>query len=346
MEKSRYNIAIDGMRVFAILAVVLIHTTTRELEASSFNIQGYTLTFFLNQASRFAVPLFFMISGFVLELSYRFNENYLTYLKKRLSRIFLPYLVWSGIYYFFIYKQHTISFFQTLLSGNASYQLYFIPTLLIFYIVFPFIHAQYKFIANKRVLVILSIIQLALLFSNYYINPFPIFYPLAIALLNYYVFIIGMVAANHNENILKIIKKWKLILTFLLIIFAFVVSFQGKILYLITHNYLFFYSQWRPSVLIYTFLVAAVLYAFLDKKYKYEKVIKILSHLSFFVFFIHVIILEVIWNTLGHTLFINTQKTLAQEFWYNPLFFLCVAAISYAIGYLIHKIPFLPKLTG
>jgi len=65
MEKPKTSVyAIDALRVVAI---------------------------FLNQIARFAVPMFFMISGFVLELNYDGNTGFWQYLKKRFSRIFIPY---------------------------------------------------------------------------------------------------------------------------------------------------------------------------------------------------------------------------------------------------------------
>lgn len=340
MEKKTYNIAIDGMRIVAILAVIAIHTTTRILEASDFNLQGYSFSLFINQASRFAVPLFFMISGFVLELNYSYNQSYLGYLQKRLTKIFLPYLFWSAIYYFFIYTKHTISFFQTLFVGAASYQLYFIPTLIIFYILFPLIHRNYRFIANKWILIILGLVQLFLLYQEYYIEPLPYFYPVSIAFLNFYIFILGMVF-SRNLNLLQKIGKWKILLSALFIILAFVVFFEGKLLYLKTHNYLFFYSQWRPSVFFYSVVLASLMYVLFNKNNLNKTFVKNLSRLSFFVFFIHVIVLETFWHTFGHRAFSSIPEVL-----FNLLFFFCVIGGSYAIAYAAHKSPYLSKLSG
>lgn len=328
------------MRIIAILAVIAIHTTTRILEASQFNLQGYSFSLFINQVSRFAVPLFFMISGFVLELNYYYNQSYLTYLQKRLAKIFLPYLFWSFIYYYFIYTKHTISFFQTLFFGAASYQLYFIPTLLIFYIVFPTIHQNYKLIANKWSLSVLGIVQVFLLYQNYNIKSFPFFYPLTIALLNFYIFILGAVA-SRNLSFLQKIGRWKILMTILTLAMAFVVFFEGKLLYLKTHNYLFFYSQWRPSVLLYSIILAGLIYIIFNKNNLNTIFVKNISRLSFFVFFIHVIVLETFWSYFGRGIFLNIPEALL-----NLLFFLCVVCISYAIAYLAHKIPYFSKLSG
>ena len=128
VNKEKVNIfAIDALRTISILAVVLIHTTTRVLENSGYNLYTHPFTLFFNQAARFAVPMFFLISGFVLELNYHLNESFIHFLKKRFIKVFIPFLFWSLIYYFFIYTKHNSGFLEALIGGNASYQLYFIP---------------------------------------------------------------------------------------------------------------------------------------------------------------------------------------------------------------------------
>jgi len=345
-NKERYHSAIDSMRVVAILAVICIHSTTRILETNSFNIQGFSLPFFLNQVSRFAVPLFFMISGFVLEINFPYHQNYLSYLKKRFSRIFLPYFFWSIIYYFFVYKQHTFSFFQAVLKGSASYQLYFIPTLLVFYILFPFIHRVYRFISMKFVLIILGILQVVLLSQDYYIHPISILFPLNIALLNYYVFILGIVAARHHNVLIQYVNKRKVVFVLFQILLALLIFIEGETLYLKTHNYLYFYSQWRPSILLYTIVVFAVSYVLFNRPMKYEVFIRVLSRLSFFVFFIHVIILEFFWHIIGRSLFYNTLRLPGQQFWFEPILFILIVIISYTIAFFVEKIPYMTKITG
>lgn len=345
-KKDRYHLAIDYMRIIAILAVLVIHSTTRILEASSYNLQGFPFAFFLNQLARFAVPLFFMISGFVLEVNYPFHQSYKSYFKKRISRIFLPYLFWSAVYYFLIYQQHTISFWEALLRGNASYQLYFIPTLIIFYAVFPLLHKAYPFLANKWTLIVLGIGQIALLANEYYVTHHADSHPLTIALLNYYILILGMIAAHHHQRIFTLVTRWKLPFTIFLGFLGLGVFLQGKFLYIQTHNYLYFYSQWRPSVLVYTIVFFAVAYVLCNQLTKYQFFVHVLSRLTFGVFFIHVIVLELLWNFGGKSIFAVTSQWPFQQAWYTPLYFFSIAGISYGAIYLLRKIPYLAQLIG
>jgi surface polysaccharide O-acyltransferase-like enzyme len=332
-----YVYAIDVLRVIAILAVVLIHTTSRVLEASHYNLPAFPVTLFLNQISRFAVPLFFMISGFVLELNYEHELGYWDYLKKRFSRIFVPYIFWSAIYYLFVYTLHSQNFLQTLVSGNASYQLYFIPALLIFYLAFPLFHKLFKILSNFWVLILLGIVEIVLLHRDYNFQYFTTFIPLSVAVFNYFIFILGMVASHYQEQILKLAAKWKYWLTGATILSAVYVFWQGRSKYLITYNYQAFYSQWRPSVLLYTLLVFG-LFFYVFTYLKTTSLVKTLSKLSFFVFFIHIIFLEKIWLYFG------------QYFYTRPgfdiLFFGLVAGLSFAAAYLVHKIPLFSKFTG
>ena len=345
-EQKTHNQVLDVLRFISILAVVLIHTTTRTIEMTGNDLQHIPWTLFLNQASRFAVPLFFMISGFVLELNYSFATSYGAYLKKRIKRILIPYIFWSFIYYFFVYKQHQVNFFSTLLTGSASYQLYFIPTLLVFYIIFPLLHKLYRIIANKWVMFFLGTLQIALLYYSYYIKPLPFFYPISIALLNYFIFFLGMFASHHEEDLVSVVKRWKYMLTPITIFLVGYIFWEGKSLYLKTHNYLFFYSQWRPSIFFYTILLASSLYLLFYQKKLPPFLIGTLARLSFFVFFVHVIVLETIWKTVGISVFQQTGGNIIEHLWYDPLFFALTAFFSFFIAYLASKIPFLDKLTG
>jgi len=320
-KEKVYNPTIDFIRLVSILAVVMIHTSTRTIEASANNLAGFPLSFILNQLSRFAVPLFFLISGFVLELNYSFHRNYFAYLKKRLSRILTPFVFWSAIYFYFIYTHHSNSFLDALLYGSASYQLYFIPTLIIFYLIFPVLH---RFRFSKVILLILGIIQIIILSLDYYFHVITLPYPLSVFLFNYFTFILGIYFCRRQP------KRTPYLI---LIISAIYVIIEGYTRFNSTHNYLSFYSQWRPSILIYTISLFFILYQLKI----HHPFIQILSRLSFFVFFIHIIILELIWPLISRYY---------TYFGFDFLFFSLVIGISFGLAYLVHRIPRLNQLTG
>jgi len=334
-KEENYNSAIDLLRILSILSVILIHTTTKILEYTKYDLVNHSLTLSLNQFPRFAVPLFFLISAFVLELNYPQKFNYFSYLKKRFSRLFLPYLFWSVVYYFVIYPIQSKSFIANLFLGDASYQLYFIPALFIFYIIFPLFHNYLKFIINKFSLLILGLIQIILLSYDYYIHPLPFPHPVSVFLLNFNVFILGILASHYQKNILTFVQKYRWHFLFISILLSLFIFFEGKTFYLKTNNYLSFYSQWRPSIYIYTLLIGPLFYyIFSNIRLKINLIKKIASY-SFLVYFIHVIFIELIWKILPKTVLIN------------PLVpFVFVSILSYLTALIVSKIPYLSKITG
>jgi len=338
--------SIDSLRMLAILAVVLIHTTTRTLEASKFNLIGFSWTLFLNQIARFAVPLFFVISGFVLEISWDASLSYFSFLKKRFSRIFIPYVFWSLIYYFFVYTQNHENFIQVILKGDASYQLYFIPALCIFYLIFPFLNKIYKIVSNKFFLTFIFLSQMWFLYKDYFVKQFRFDDPVHIAILAYFFFIVGIVAARNMDRIKTFVQKWKYIIFSGAALTGIYVFWEGRDRYLATGNYLSYYSQWRPSVLIYVILIALVFFHLFEKTGLQFSLVEKLSRLSFLVFLIHVIVLENIWSFFGKNLFTLMNQNVTGKILFDPVFFGIVAGVSFLIAFILHKVPKLYKLTG
>ncbi len=334
-KEDRYHAEIDILRTVSIFSVVLIHTTSKILDFSKYDLVSHPFALFLNQISRFAVPLFFMISAFVLEHNYFHHLKYLPYLKRRFSKLLLPYLFWSLIYYYFIYPHSSDSFIKALLIGSSSYQLYFVPTLFIFYLTYPLLSHYLNIISHWFFFIILLIVQFTLLSIDYYFKPLSFTHPINVFLLNFMFFIFGMLASHHQDKILSFIKKYIKIYIIFSVLLAIDIFIEGFIRYFKTQNYLAFSSQWRPSVFIYTLALSSLLFYF-GKQIKLNPLlIKKIASYSFFVFFVHVIFIEIFWNFLP-LFFLN-----------NPLIsFSLVLVSSYLCAFLSSKIPKLSKLTG
>lgn len=137
---------IDLVRAIAIIAVVLIHGTSGATQLP-LGSGSQAFFFILNKASLFTVPLFIWISGAVLFYTYydRWEPGMSrVFWTKRLRRILIPYVLWSLFYY--VYNQFMfhgniqfdiIYFIKLLISGNASYHLYYMVIIVQFYLLFP-----------------------------------------------------------------------------------------------------------------------------------------------------------------------------------------------------------------
>lgn len=146
---------IEWIRAISCILVIIIHVTAEFWTSFMIGSIQYKSIILLNTISQFAVPCFICISGFVLYYVYHNKEyNVLKFYKKRITKIVIPYLVWSAIYIIVIhnYYKPPISLaiiVEDILQGRASGHLYFIILILQFYILFPLILKVYKIINNK-----------------------------------------------------------------------------------------------------------------------------------------------------------------------------------------------------
>ena len=140
-------------RALAILAVLLIHSTSTPVTALSNESKLYPFYVFFNIFPKFAVPVFIFLSGFVLFYNYiqkDFTKKLIVrFYKKRVTQILIPYLIFSVFYYTAVqfYVTHDFSltwhalfsfeFLEKLLIGKAYTHLYYIFIMVQFYLMFP-----------------------------------------------------------------------------------------------------------------------------------------------------------------------------------------------------------------
>ena len=133
---------IDFARVIAMISVITIHVTSNFINyKSNISFLGMNIAFILNQLSRFAVPLFILLSGISCGLKKPYAGTR-RFLRGRLIKIGIPYLIWSIMYS--LYNSHidlsawSFTFFlKSLLLGQAAPHLYFIVIIMQLYVLFP-----------------------------------------------------------------------------------------------------------------------------------------------------------------------------------------------------------------
>ena len=87
---------VTNLRVLATLTVILLHAAGfGSLHVKKLPYTDWWICHIINVFGRFAVPVFVMLSGYLLIGKY---EELSSFLKKRFSRIFIPFLIWSLIY--------------------------------------------------------------------------------------------------------------------------------------------------------------------------------------------------------------------------------------------------------
>ncbi len=129
---------IDVVRVLTFAAVIAVHSSSFAFDPSS-KANGASL-----MALHFTREVFFVITGFVLVHSYgRRQFSLRRFYTRRMSLVGLPYLAWSSVYFLVnvpVAPDRLLwwrTFGYDLLTGRASYQLYFLLVSLQAYLVLP-----------------------------------------------------------------------------------------------------------------------------------------------------------------------------------------------------------------
>lgn len=137
--KQRKNNTIQILRAIAIIAVVIIHTTP----PAEWQV-------FCRPFINYAVALFLFLSGYLTKSE---NNNWKTFYKKRISRVIIPYIIWSVIYSIpniYLHNQGIERLFLNLITTKACATLYYIFVYIQFVLLTPLLcklaTSRYRFI--------------------------------------------------------------------------------------------------------------------------------------------------------------------------------------------------------
>lgn len=327
-------LAFDYLRVVAILGVILIHTTTKTLELGGYVIGSMPITLFVNQMMRFSLPLFFLLSGFLLEYRYR-SLNFKTFFKKRIEKILVPYILWS-IFYFLYFEAKTHfslqDFLYDVLIGGARYHLYFIVTMIIFYVLFPILHKYLFIFQRKRFFILFTILEITLLIMEYYSKEIHSITAIRIAILGLYFFVTGMLVSHKKDELLCSIKKFRWGIIIMFFATAVIAYLESKVFYLKFYNIHYIYDPWRPSIFLLSLCASGWLFYFFSRVKKWHGFVHQIANVSFFIYFVHPFFIDFFRDTIG--------KNLLQFPLFDLLLFSFVVICSFSLAYLLK---FLPK---
>jgi len=186
---------LDNSRIIAIFAVIFLHSAAGVLVENDIGTTSWWMGNIYDSLVSWCVPVFVMISGALL-LNPDKKEDLNTFYRKRLSRVFIPFIFWS-IFFLIIRcaancKLPTMKYLATnILSGKPYYHMWFLYMIMILYLFTPFLR---KIVAGSSrreitILVVLSFTVSALnaiagvvfsieskLFINWFLPYIPYFF--------------------------------------------------------------------------------------------------------------------------------------------------------------------------
>lgn len=294
-EKIHY---IQSLRATAIISVLILHSISDFLIfRAPFRGKSWWAVNVINGFSRFGVPVFFMISGYLL-LSSQKKESISTFLKKRFLKILLPFFIWNIIHYIFVgrLKGEIISisdFFTRFIQMKVSYHYWFIYTLLAIYLFVPVVKPLF-YEQNKKNLWYLFFIILIPTTIAPFINQFlGVWLPLFVLIVEGYAgyFILGYLLGTQDLNN----RKRKII--YLLGLIGAVSSILGTYLFSAPDKIDFFFNG---GYQFNSYFTASAVFVFFKyhmnglKNKKWNLIFDKVGDLSYRVYLMHVIVLTII----------------------------------------------------
>lgn len=145
------NIGIEYLRVFASLGVVSIHVAALAIRQTV--DYGYEIAMIIDAFSRVAVPIFFMISGYLMIQPQKTVTLQMSWSKTK-QRVLRPLVFWLGSYFlfslgFYLWQFGSITpavLFERFFSGETIYHFWFLPTLAGYYLATPLFN---RFVRNR-----------------------------------------------------------------------------------------------------------------------------------------------------------------------------------------------------
>ena len=361
---------LELMRGFGFLAVVYQHVIGVYMRGLGMDEQSAIVYGMLFHLLKFAVPAFVFITGLVLFYNYYENVSYLGFMRKRVRDILLPYLLWSAVYYLLnpptggengpIWEAS-----KALLTGSASYHLWFVVMIFQFYLLYPFWQRVFRFLRKHASTVgklawvagVTALLYgLLMWFSSRYVpmqgfrfdqvllDTYWIKYRDRNAFYYFFYFFMGGLAAVTLPVFRAKIKRYRLqIAGWFLLLYGYIgyELFRDSGEGVINLNVA---TTLKPSMFVYTVLQLLLVYLaalwLSAKKNRLTRWLTAIGKHSFGAYLIHALVLTYVMKALR-----------AAELFHTGLLgsvasFLLCSALSFAISWAISKLPFGHLLVG
>ncbi|MBR4447966.1 acyltransferase [Methanobrevibacter sp.] len=359
MNQSKRIFYYDVLRALAIIGIVFCHASI-VFVLTGINNPDFYISAFFDCFREFSIPVFVMLSGALLINK---KDSLKTFFKKRLSRIFIPFLFWVVIYivYSSLFVTHGFDlsysidvFFGT--SSTLGVAFWFIWMITIAYILIFIINQTISFglkkddAFDKKFINFLTIISLIyfVIVQFHLFNPYPSKITYFISFMAY--IIIGYFIANNNyleskipANRLAIITGILFIATYLYYIFGYVVPMSQS------HNHFTALGYFNLTILFMS-VNFFLMFKFLSKANYMDnlennslgKAFTYISNYSFGIYLAHYMILHCLKNNLLNL----TDYTQQSPLFWIPLFVVLTLIISLLILSILNKIPYLKRVSG
>lgn len=288
---------LDSLRILAICLVIMLHCINPYIiNPGYYGSKSWIIFLILTEFVRAGVPIFLMVSG-VLLLTNAKVDNLALFYNQRLKRVLIPLLSWNIIYflwnvYFYQAEFKFSSFFHPLLAQGHSYHFWFVYTLIGIYLFTPFLRMIILQTTRKNLWILFVIITSTGTISTFINQVTPLYIFLFDPILENYLgyFLLGYLLGSGKMD-----KKLQYFLYFMGVL-GVLIGVIGNYMASSPENINLIFNM---GYSINHYMVATALFVFArchfgDFKESKQKLITTLGNLTFGVFFVHVIIMNIL----------------------------------------------------
>lgn len=344
----------DVLRAMAIIGIVFCHASVPFVLAGV-NNPYFSISAFFDCFRDFSIPVFVMLSGALLIGK---KDSFRDFFKKRLSRIFIPFIFWVIIYviYSSVYITHGFSlsnaidiFFGT--SGTLGVAFWFIWMIIIAYFgifIINRINMTYDLGSGFiNALTLMAVGYIVICNFNLF-NPYPNKIVYFISFMSYIV--IGYFIANTDYLENRIGANKLIIITFVLSIASYLCYvFNFVVPTSVSHGQFINLSYFNIPILFMSVNIFLLL-KYLSKGNYLTRIedtsignaVTAISKYSFGIYLAHYVIL----HSLRMNIIRFVDFTHQSSFIWIPAFVVLTVIISLIILKILNKIPYLKKFSG
>ena len=330
---------LDYLRTFAIVMVVLIHCMSNYITVPEYyGSTSWYIYIVLNAITRAGVPVFLMISGYLM-LSSEKEESLWQFYKKRIPRLLIPLVAWNIICFLYRYWLHNGDGLtwkllrEEFFYQGTFYHMWYMYTLVGLYLLAPFLKMIVQKCTLNQVWVLVGVMALRPTIIPLINKTFDVFINWFDPLVNGYVtfFVLGYLLGKIE------IKKKNIIIFAILGVVGFTMSVWSS-------NY---YSSKEGIDMVYNYgssfchmALAASIFFFarlVDKGGWVHKVCAVISKASLGIYLVHVLVLDHMQRqmTLTDVPIVCTLKL-----------FVILFPVSFAISFILGKIKYVEKIVS